>query len=113
MEVRGFSWVSNDKVLAGVFKVGQKLRQIFIADPTKENANEVATKGDVHILNVKRILKKVVTKDSKERFTIKALIFGVLFSKSAKTLGVDTKQGDISDYKSKLKALRAELKTFT
>lgn len=93
-EVRVWSYVGRDKVLAGIFKVGQKLRQMFIVDPSEENAKAIKEKGDIHILNVKRLLGKVVDKSSPLRDAIKAVIFGLLYGKSAETLGEDTKLGD-------------------
>jgi hypothetical protein len=93
-EVRVWSYVGKDKVLADIFRVGQKLRQMFIADPTPENAAAIKLKGDIHILNVKRLLNKVVDKSHPLRDAIKAVIFGLLYGKSAETLGEDTKLGD-------------------
>lgn len=93
-EVRVWSYVGKDAVLAGIFKVGQKLRQMFIVDPSEENAKAIKEKGDIHILNVKRLLGKVVDKSSPLRDAIKAVIFGLLYGKSAETLGEDTKLGD-------------------
>lgn len=93
-EVRVWSYVGKDQVLAGIFKVGQKLRQMFIVDPSEANAKAIKEKGDIHILNVKRLLNKVVDKSSPLRDAIKAVIFGLLYGKSAETLGEDTKLGD-------------------
>lgn len=93
-EVRVWSYVGKDAVLAGIFKVGQKLRQMFIVDPSEDNAKAIKEKGDIHILNVKRLLNKVVDKSSPLRDAIKAVIFGLLYGKSAETLGEDTKLGD-------------------
>lgn len=93
-EVRVWSYVGKDKVLAGIFKVGQALRQAFIKNPSDENKKAIKEKGDIHILNVKRLLNKVVDKDHPLRDSIKAIIFGLLYGKSAETLGVDTKLGD-------------------
>jgi len=93
-EVRVWSYVGKDQILAGIFKVGQKLRQQFIVDPSEENAKAIKLKGDIHILNVKRLLGKIVDKSHPLRDAIKAVIFGLLYGKSAETLGEDTKLGD-------------------
>lgn len=93
-EVRVWSYVGMDKVLAGVFKIGQQLRQAFIADPSPENKKAVKEKGDIHILNVMRFFKKLVDKDHPLRDAVKAVIFGALYAKGAETLGEDTKKGD-------------------
>lgn len=109
-EVRGWSIVSGDKALADVFRMGQRLRQRYIADPSKENKDAVKSKGDVHLLNVKRLFNKIVEKSHPLRDAVKAVVFGLLYGKSSKTLGVDTKKGDIDAVKSKLNAYRKELK---
>lgn len=93
-EVRVWSYVGLDRVLADIFRVGQKLRQKFIKDPTDENKKAIKLKGDIHILNVKRLLNKDVDKEHPLRDAIKAIIFGLLYGKSAETLGEDTKLGD-------------------
>lgn len=98
-EVRVWSYVGLDKALAAVFRVGQKLRQAYIANPTEENKKAIKLKGDIHILNVKRLLGKDVDKDHPLRDAIKRIIFGLLYGKSAETLGEDTKLGDKTELK--------------
>lgn len=93
-EVRVWSYVGADKVLAGVFKIGQALRQKFIADPSDENRKAIKISGDLHILNVKRFFNKQIDKDHPLRDAVKAVIFGAIYSKGAETLGEDTKMGD-------------------
>jgi DNA polymerase I-like protein with 3'-5' exonuclease and polymerase domains len=93
-EVRVWSYVGKDQVLAGIFKIGQKLRQAFIQNPSDENRKAVKEKGDLHILNVKRFFNKQVDKDHPLRDAVKAVIFGAIYSKGAETLGEDTKMGD-------------------
>lgn len=108
-EVRVWSIVSGDKLLAAVFKVGQELRQMFIQNPTEENKKAIKLKGDIHILNVKRLLGKDVDKDHPLRDAIKAIIFGLLYGKSPETLGVDTKLGDIMSLKDQIRTLNARI----
>lgn len=88
-EVRCWSIVSGDKVLADAFRQGQKLRQEWIKNPSKEIKEELKTKGDLHIQNVKRFFGKWVAKSDPLRDAVKAVVFGVLYGKSAKTLGID------------------------
>lgn len=101
-EVRVWSYVGRDLVLASMFRMGQKLRQAFIQDPTDANKKAIKEKGDLHILNVKRLLNKVVDKDHPLRDAIKAIIFGLIYGKSAATLGEDTKLGDKTELMSKI-----------
>jgi hypothetical protein len=111
-EVRIWSIASGDTALAESFKMGQKLRQAFIQDPSDENRKAIKQKGDLHILNVLRFFGKLVEKDDPLRDAVKAVVFGVLYGKSAETLGVDTKKGDMDALKSKISALYEEsLKT--
>lgn len=107
-EVRVWSYVGKDKVLAAMFKVGQRLRQMFIQDPSDANKKAIKEKGDLHVNNVRRLLGKVVDKDHPLRDAIKAVVFGLIYGKSAATLGIDTKLGDVMELRSKLKALHAE-----
>ena len=101
-EVRVWSYVGRDLVLASMFRMGQKLRQLFIQDPSEENKQAIKVKGDLHILNVKRLLNKIVDKSHPLRDAIKAIIFGLIYGKSAQTLGEDTKLGDKTELMSKI-----------
>lgn len=58
--------------------------------------------GDVHIQNVYRFFKKWVDKSDPLRDAIKAVVFGVLYGKSAKTLGHDTKKAEIDAIRAKM-----------
>lgn len=106
-EVRVWSFVGMDMVLAGIFRVGQQLRQAFIVDPSDENKAAIKLKGDIHILNVKRLLNKIVDKSSPLRDAIKGVIFGLIYGMSAETLGVGTKTGDIAEIKKRIGELMA------
>ncbi len=89
-EVRMWSVVSGDKKLAEAFKMGLMLRQKLIKDPANEEIRkELKTKGDIHIQNVYRFWKKWVSKDDPLRDSVKAIIFGLLYGKSAKSMGKD------------------------
>ena len=101
-EVRGWSIVSGDQVLANAFRMGQKLRQQLIKNPTDEIRTELKTKGDLHIQNAHRFFGKWVEKSDPLREAVKATIFGLLYGKSAASLGQDTKKAEISDLKVKI-----------
>jgi hypothetical protein len=101
-EVRGWSIVSGDKVLAAAFKAGQSLRQQWIKNPTDDIKKELKTKGDIHIQNVFRFFKKWVDKSDPLRDAIKGVVFGVLYGKSAATLGNDTKKAEVGELKAKM-----------
>ncbi len=88
-EVRMWSVVSGDKVLANAFRAGQDLRKQLIQKPTAEIRKELKTKGDIHIQNVFRFWGKWVDKNDPLRDAVKAVVFGVLYGKSAKSLGED------------------------
>jgi len=107
-EVRMWSVASNDLNLAAVFKIGQKLRKMYVKNPTDELKARIKTEGDVHILNVKRIFGKIVDKAHPLRYAIKAVIFGLIYGKSAKSLGEDTKQAEIEEVREKLSELYNE-----
>jgi DNA polymerase I-like protein with 3'-5' exonuclease and polymerase domains len=62
--------------------------------PSVKALADIKLRGDIHILNVKRLLNKIVDKDHPLRDAIKAIIFGLIYGKSAATLGEDTKTGD-------------------
>lgn len=101
-EVRGWSIVSFDTVLAQIFIVGQKLRQQWIKNPTDELKAELKKKGDSHIQSVFRFFGKWVEKSDPLRDAVKAVVFGVLYGKSATTLGHDTKKAELGELKSKM-----------
>lgn len=101
-EVRGWSIVSGDTVLAGIFQVGQALRQRWIKTPTPEIKDELKKKGDSHIQSVHRFFGKWVDKSDPLRDAVKGVVFGVLYGKSAATLGHDTKKAELSALKSEM-----------
>lgn len=101
-EVRGWAIASGDDVLANAFREGQKLRQKWIANPSPEIKQAMKTKGDIHVQNVHRFFNKWVDKKDPLRQAVKAVVFGVLYGKSASSLGQDTKTGDIGELKSKI-----------
>lgn len=109
-EVRMWSVISGDMVLAEAFRIGQQLRQAYIADPTPENLAAIKKNGDLHLLNVKRFFDRIVDKNHPLRDAVKAVIFGAIYGKSAQTLGEDTKLPDIREQKSIISAEMAKPK---
>ncbi len=91
-EVRVWAWSGKDKILAGVFRVGQKLRQMYRVKPSDWLKARIKKQGDIHIINVKFFLGIDVDKDHPWRDAIKKVIFGVIYGKGAKALAKDTKQ---------------------
>lgn len=111
-EVRVWSIVSNDTVLANVFKVGQKLRQQFRKTPTDEIKARIKKEGDIHIINVKFFFGVFVDKEHPLRDAIKAVIFGVIYSKGAKALARDIKpkEKDVEVIVKRIKEIKRLLK---
>ncbi len=107
-EVRMWSVVSGDKVLAGSFRQGQKLRQQWIQNPSSDIKNELKTKGDIHIQNCYRFFRRWVEKADPLRNAVKATIFGLLYGKSAKSLGEDVRSSDLQEIEAKISKLEAE-----
>lgn len=111
-EVRVWSYVALDHDLASVFKVGQKLRQLFRKNPSQELKDRIKREGDIHIINVKRFLQQIVDKSHPLRDAIKSVVFGVIYGKGATALSRDivtnntnTVIGKIDDVDAQLKAL--------
>lgn len=89
-EVRMWSVVAGDKKLAAAFQAGLELRQKLIQDPFDAEIREtLKKKGDIHIQNVYRFYRKWVSKDDPMRDSIKSTIFGLLYGKSARSMGRD------------------------
>lgn len=101
-EVRGWSIVSGDMALAEAFRAGQRLRQQLIKKPTDDIRKALKQKGDLHIANVFRFWGKWVEKSDPLRDAVKAVIFGLIYGKSARTLGDDMKKTDLEALKAKI-----------
>lgn len=97
-EIRCWSYVSGDEVLADAFRIGQKLRQMFRAalDPAKREkiVAELKRKGDMHIANAFHFFGKWIDKSDPLREAIKKVVFGVIYGKGVKTLAKDIKQSE-------------------
>ena len=114
-EVRVWSIISGDKVLAKSFQEGLNLRRQLISSDisAKEKLDLIRTelkkKGDLHIQNVKRFFNIWVNKDDPMRDAIKQIIFGVLYGKSAKTLAKDLMTGEMTRLRAKIRDLKKEI----
>jgi DNA polymerase I-like protein with 3'-5' exonuclease and polymerase domains/uracil-DNA glycosylase len=93
-EIRCWSYVSGDKILADLFRIGQELRQKFRMDPTEDKEKELKTKGDIHIINAYHFFNKWIDKTDPLRDAIKQIVFGVIYGKGVKTLAKDIKQAE-------------------
>ena len=71
---------------------------------------KIKTEGDIHLLNVFRFFRKVVDKNHPLRDAVKAVVFGVLYGKSAKSLGEDTKKTEIQDLRKEINKLYAAVR---
>ncbi len=108
-EVRMWGNVAKDKAVAEGFNVGYRLRKQLVLTPTDEVRSDLKKRGDVHIANVKRFFNKWIEKSDPLRDAIKAVIFGVIYGKSAKTLGVDLQNQKLKELAGKIKAVKAKI----
>jgi DNA polymerase I-like protein with 3'-5' exonuclease and polymerase domains len=88
-EVRVWSYAGVDKLLASVFRVGQRLRQLYRVKPSEWLKAMIKLQGDIHIINVKFFFGLDVDKDHPLRDAIKQVVFGVIYGKGASTLARD------------------------
>lgn len=95
-EIRVWGISAHDQAIADTFGIGQKLRQLYIQDPTPENKKRIADEGDVHLLNVQRFFKKKVDKKHPLRAAVKTLIFGVIYAMGPQSLAEQLKGADIT-----------------
>lgn len=104
-EVRQASVLSGDPGIAKSFKVGQKLRRLLIKNPSDEIRKELKINGDVHLLNVKLFFGQIVDKSHPLRSAVKAVVFGVIYGKSAKTLGIDLMKEELGRLRDEIRAI--------
>ena len=105
-EIRLWGNVAYDEAIAESFNAGFRLRQLLIQGPTEEIRARLKKKGDAHIANVFRFFGVWVSKDDPRRDAVKSVVFGVVYGKSAVTLGRDLQKSRIAELKKKLKALK-------
>jgi DNA polymerase I-like protein with 3'-5' exonuclease and polymerase domains len=91
-EVRGWSLISFDKVLADVFKIGRELRKKFYKSGGEALRKAIELKGDVHKLNYNFFFGVPVEKITKDqRDSVKSVAFGTIYGKSDRSLAKDIK----------------------
>jgi DNA polymerase I-like protein with 3'-5' exonuclease and polymerase domains len=97
-EIRCWSYVSGDEILADAFRIGQKLRQLLFRATDPKKIEEINTalkrKGDMHIYNAFHFFGKWIDKKDPLRDAIKKVVFGVIYGKGVKTLARDIKQSE-------------------
>lgn len=103
-EIRCWSYVSMDKILANAFRQGQTLRQEYRKNPTPETEKELKTKGDLHIWNAWLFFNRWIEKSDPLRDAIKQIVFGVIYGKSVKTLAKDLYKQKVSDLENKIRS---------
>jgi len=104
-EVRQASVLSGDPGIASSFQVGQKLRRMLLKNPSDEIRKALKVKGDVHLLNVKIFFNQIVDKSHPLRSAVKAVVFGVIYGKSARTLGLDLMKEELGRLRDELRTL--------
>lgn len=116
-EVRFAANIAGDEVMAAPFNVARDLRtKMFwasvngLTEKVGELAKELKQKGDIHIQNVFRFFKKWVAKDDPLRDAIKGVVFGVIYGKSAGTLGRDMWSQKVNELKDLVWDLKKQLR---
>lgn len=108
-EVRMWGNAARDTAVSASFNAGLALRRDLIKGPTDEKRAELKKKGDFHLLNVKRFFGKWVEKTDPLRDAVKSVVFGIIYGKTAKTLGRDLQKQKIKEIKSFIRAAKLEL----
>ncbi len=91
-EVRCWSIISFDKVLASVFKIGRDLRKRFYKEGGEDLRKQIELKGDVHKLNYNFFFKVPIPEITKDqRNSVKNTAFGVQYGMGDRALAAVTK----------------------
>jgi DNA polymerase I-like protein with 3'-5' exonuclease and polymerase domains/uracil-DNA glycosylase len=97
-EVRNWSNISGDDVLADRFKDALKLKRKFMVEVDADKLDKLIgllkTRGDIHIQNVKFFFDEWVDKKHPMRQKIKAVVFGVMYGKGAFSLAEDIRDSE-------------------
>lgn len=116
-EVRFAANIAGDEVMAAPFNVARELRvRMFnasldgLVDKVGELVAELKQKGDIHIQNVFRFFKKWVSKSDPLRDAIKGVVFGVIYGKSAATLGRDMWSQKVNELKDAVWEIKKQLR---
>lgn len=92
-EVRGWSLISRDKLVADVFDVGLQLKKRFKLLPTAELAKRLEYEGDVHKINAAYFFGIPIENiDKPTRNAVKSVIFGLIYQQGLNGLAKGTKR---------------------
>lgn len=90
-EVRGWSIISGDTGVAGVFQQGADLRKRFRMVPDKWIAHRIEVEGDVHKINAAYFFGVDIMAVTKSiRDAVKTVIFGLIYQQGDKGLAKST-----------------------
>lgn len=110
-EIRGYAIISKDSAYAGKFWNSILMHKKYrVATKDKDIAflhTEWDTKGDTHVQAVYDFFGQRVSKKHPLRQAVKAVIFGVLYGKSAKSLALELALVEVKQLREELKTLRA------
>jgi len=86
-EVRGWGIISFDQSLANIFKNARKLKNEYRLHPTPELAKRLKLEADVHVMNASYFFSVALEAvDKALRNSVKAVIFGLIYQMSLKSL---------------------------
>lgn len=94
-EVRMAAVLAKDKVMASSFAEGARVKRLWIFDQSAK-IKEALKRADVHVQSVHRFFDMWVDKSHPLRDAIKAIIFGLIYGKSVKSLAKDLALSNIS-----------------
>lgn len=109
-EVRMWGNLAHDSAVAASFLGGLALRRLYIQNPSEEIRVRLKKEGDFHLANVFRFFKKWVDKSHPLRDGVKSVVFGVIYGKSAITLGRDLQKQKMKEIKASIKKTKEDLK---
>lgn len=90
-EVRGWSIISGDKIVADVFERGADLRKRYRTVPDPWVKHLIAIEGDVHKINASYFFGVPIMEVTKQiRDSVKAVIFGLIYQQGDKGLAKST-----------------------
>lgn len=111
-EIRGYAIISKDTAYAAKFwnsiLLHKKYRVATEPADIKIKRDDWAANGDTHVAAVWDFFKQRVDKQHPLRQAVKAVIFGVLYGKSAKSLAKELALVELKTLREELKALRAD-----
>ena len=111
-ENRCVAIAASDDVLASVFQTGRDLRKKFHLTSILKYIKEIFYKGDVHKLNAERFFKVAIENVADAlRQATKAIIFGIVYGSSAKSIAVKLQSNELDSLNEQIKSIDLEIKT--